>query len=69
MNNNKEYYKSAMVMLELANILLNSKDGGTTTDNPEWAFLAGPGRDLAKLVLSFKLAVKVGKGNLRRRVR
>jgi len=62
-----------MVILELANTPMNGNDenGGmrATTDNPEWAFLAGPGRDLAKLVLSFKLAVKVGKGNLRRRVR
>jgi len=36
-----------------------------TTGNPEWAFLAGPGRDLARLFFSFKLGVKVRKCDLR----
>jgi len=82
MDENKECYKSAMVILELANTLLRGNVVLTcmirlcntpitcsrmraTTDDPVWAFLAGPGRDLAKLVLSFKLGVKVGKGDLR----
>jgi len=65
MVDNKEYYRTAMVMLELANTPLNGNGGmRATTEDPLWAFLAGPGRDLARLVLYFKLGVKVGKGNL-----
>jgi len=36
-----------------------------TTEDPIWAFVAGLGRDMAKLVLSFACEVKVGKGHLR----
>ena len=35
------------------------------TEDPTWAFVVGPGRDMAKLIVSFKLGVKVGKGDLR----
>jgi len=67
MDDNKEYYKRAMVMLKLANTPLNGNAGmRATTEDSLWAFPAGPGRDLANLVLSFKLGVKVGKGNLRK---
>jgi len=66
MDGKKEYYKSVMVMLQLANTPLVGNVGmRATTEDPLWAFLAGPGRDIAKLVLSFKLGVKVGKGDLR----
>ena len=66
MDDNKEYYKTAMGMLELANSPLNGNVGmQATIEDPIWAFLAGPGRDFAKLVLSFNLGVKVGKGGLR----
>jgi len=66
MDVNKECYKTAMVMLELADTSSNGDVGmRATTEDPIWAFVAGPGRDLAKLVLSFKLGVKVGKGDLR----
>ena len=65
-DDNKEYYKNAMVILELANTPLDGNLGmRATTDDPLWTFLAGPGRKLAKLVLLIKLVVKVGKGDLR----
>jgi hypothetical protein len=55
-----------MVMLELANFPLNGNIGmRTTTEDPFWAFLAGQGRNIARLVLSFKIGVKFGKGDLR----
>ena len=69
MDENKEYYKSAMVMFKLASTPLNGNEenGGmlAMTEDPIWAFVAGPGSDLAKLILSFKLEVKVRKGDLR----
>jgi hypothetical protein len=62
MGDNKEYYNVVMGIFELANTPLNGNVGmWATTDDPQWAFLAGPGRDLAKLILSFKLGAKVGK--------
>ena len=65
MDDNKEYYKSAMVMLELANTPLNGNVGmQVLTEDPIWAFVAGSGRDMAKLILSFKLWVKAGKGDV-----
>jgi len=66
MDDNKEYYKSTMVMLELANTPLDGNvEMRSTTEDPLWAFLLGPGRDMAKLIVSFELGVKVGKGDLR----
>jgi len=66
MDDNKEYYKTAMGMLELANAPLHGHEGRrATTEDPIWVFVAGLGRGMAKLVLSFKLGVKVGKGDLR----
>jgi len=62
---NKEYYESAMVMLELCDRGASPGIMRASTNDPLWAFLAGPGRDLAKLVLCFKLGVKDGKGDLR----
>jgi len=54
-------------MLELANTPLDGYvEMRATTEDPLWAFLLGTGRDLAKPVLSFKLGVKVGKGDLRK---
>ena len=65
MDDNKEYYMSAMVMLELANTPLNGNVGmQVLTEDPIWAFVAGSGRDMAKLILSFKLWVKAGKGDV-----
>ena len=56
-------------MLELANTPLdgNDENGGirATTEDPLWAFIAGPASNLARLVLSFKLGVKVGRDDLR----
>jgi len=66
MDDNKESYKTAMVMLELANTPLDGNTGmRASTEDPMRAFVAGPGRNMAKLNLSFKLGVKVGKGDLR----
>ena len=66
MDDNKVYYKGAMVMLELANTPLNGNVGmRASTEDPIWDFVAGPGRDMANLILFFKLGVKVGKGDLR----
>ena len=66
MDDNKVYYKGAMVMLELANTPLNGNVGmRSSTEDPIWDFVAGPGRDMANLILFFKLGVKVGKGDLR----
>jgi len=65
-DDNKEYYKVAMGMLELANTPLKGNVGTREmTDDPIWAFLSGPGRDLSKLVLSFYLGVKIGKDDPR----
>jgi hypothetical protein len=67
MDSNKAYYKTAMVMLGLANTPLHGHERmRASTQDPIWAFVAGPGRDLAKLILFFKLGVKMGKGDLRK---
>lgn len=66
MDDNKGYYKSAMGMFKLANTLLCWNLGmRAMTKDPIWAFLERRGRNLATLGLSFKLGVKVGKGELR----
>jgi len=82
MDDNKEYYKTAMGMLELANTPLHGNIAmrASTEDlltNPKminhlkndkkslWAFVAGPRRDIAKLILSLACGVKVGKGDLK----
>ena len=36
-----------------------------STEDSMWAFVAGPRRDMAKLILSLACGVKVGKGDLR----
>ena len=55
-----------MVMLELADTPLHGHEGmRATTKDFIWDFLAGSGRDMAKLILSFKPGVKVKKGDLR----
>jgi len=66
MDDNKESYKSTIVMLELANTPLHDHEGmRATTEDLIWAFVAGLGRGMAKLILSFKPGVKVAKGDLR----
>jgi len=77
MDVNKEYYKSAMAMLELANTPLNGNKEMRVSVRKErdsfmylndriiMTFLVGHGRDMAELILSFKLGVKVEKGDLR----
>ena len=66
MDDYEEYYKVAMGMLELANSPLNGNVGmQATTEDPRRAFLAGRGRDVANLVLSFMFGVEVGEGDLR----
>ena len=52
-------------MIRLCNTPITRSRMRATTDAPIWAFAAGLERDLAKLILSFKLGVKVGKGDLR----
>jgi hypothetical protein len=61
MDDNKEYYKTAMVMIRLCNTPITCSRMRALTDDPIWAFVAGLGRDLAKLILSFECGVKVGK--------
>jgi len=65
MDDKREYYKSAMVMIRLCNTPITCSKMRASMDDPIGAFVAGPGRDVAKLILSFKLGVKVGKGDLR----
>jgi len=65
MNDNKEFYKSAVVMIRLCNTPITCSRKRASTDDPIWAFVEGPGHDMAKVVLSFKLGVKVRKGDLR----
>jgi len=65
MDDNKEYYKIAMVMIKLCNTPITRSRMRASTNDPLWAFMARSGRDLAKHILSFRLGVKVGKGDLR----
>ena len=59
---NNEYYKSAMGMLELPNTpLCGNVRMRASTEDPIWVFVAGSGRDIAKLILSHTLWVMVGK--------
>ena len=65
MDDNKEYYESATCMIRLCKTPITCSRMRASTDDPLWAFVAGPRRDVAKLIISFKLGVKVGKGDLR----
>jgi len=65
MDDNKELYKTTTSMLKLCNRLDISGSPCVTTNDPNWAFLAGPGRDLTDFVLLFKLGAKKGKGDLK----
>jgi len=66
MGNNKEYYKTATGMFELANTPLPGNIGmRASTEDPIWVFVAGPGRDKANLILPFKLGVKIVNGDSR----
>jgi len=64
MDDNKEFYKSAMVMIRLCKTPITCSRMRASTDDPIWAFVADPGRYVAKPFLSLKLGVKVGKGDL-----
>jgi len=67
MDDNKEYSKTATIMLELANTPFFGNIGmRALIEDPTWAFVTGPGRDMAKFILSFACRVKVGKGDLRK---
>jgi hypothetical protein len=65
MDDNEEYYKTAICMIRLCNTPITCSRMRASTDDLIWAFVAGPGRDMAELILSFTLGVKVGKGVLR----
>ena len=65
MNLNMECYKTTTCMIRLCNTPITRSRMRASTEDPIWPFVAGPGWDLAKLVLSFKLGVKVGKGDPR----
>jgi len=67
MDRNKEIFKTTQCMLTLSNT--QDEGAGTlraTTNDPIMDFLSGPARSLAGLVLSFKLGVKVGRGDMRK---
>jgi len=58
----QEYYKTAIVMLELANTPLHGHEGmRATTEDSVWAILAESGRNMANFILFFELGVKVGR--------
>ena len=66
MDDNKEYYKTAMGMLESANTPLRGNEGmRASTEDPIWAFVAETRRDIAKIILSFACWAKMGKSDLR----
>lgn len=55
---NKEVFKTVMCLLKLCNEKDEAGSLRASTEDPWLGFLAGPGRDLARLVLSFKLGEK-----------
>ena len=65
MDYNKEHYKSATCMIRLCNTPITCSRMRASTDDPIWAYVAGPGRNVAKLIISFACGVKIGKGDLR----
>jgi len=66
MDVNKEVFKITMSLLELCNRRDETGSVRASTEDPWLGFLAGPARDLAKHVLSFKLGEKRGKGDMER---
>jgi hypothetical protein len=61
----REYYQTVMVMLELCDRQRSSGSMRPWTYDPLWPFVVGPGRDVAKLIMCFRVGEGEGRGGLR----